>query len=317
MVCLPSAWSKSNAGKMYWTEAGASDEFIGSVQRADLDGSNVDVLIDGMVGQMGFPLGIALDLAGGKMYWVTQGGGHTSGLVQRANLDGSGLETLIATGESRGIALDLDGRKMYWTRPPDILRADLEGSNVDELVHVDGYATDGIALDLGTGKMYWTEVSGKIRRADLDGTDVELVLADVFANGLALDVGQGKMYWTDCCAIKRANLDGSDVEVLVTGLFQALRLALDLDNGKVFWTEAGDFDAPGDGKIGRADLDGSNVEILISGLENPGGIALDPLGQGAVVPAVSRVGLLVLLALLLAASAVALLRRRSTASEQE
>ena len=59
------------------------------------------------VGVIG-PLGIALDLPGGRMYWVDQGAGK----ILRANLDGSNVEDLVTTGliGPYGIALDLRGQ---------------------------------------------------------------------------------------------------------------------------------------------------------------------------------------------------------------
>ena len=48
---------------MYWTDIGSS-----KIQRANLDGSNVeDLLTTPMVFA---PVGLALDVAGGKMYWT-------------------------------------------------------------------------------------------------------------------------------------------------------------------------------------------------------------------------------------------------------
>ena len=62
--------------------------------------------------------------------------------------------------------------------------------------------------------MYWTDAdTGKIQRANLDGTAVEdLVVGLDFPDSLTLDVPNGKMYWTDRSTVERANLDGSDVE---------------------------------------------------------------------------------------------------------
>ena len=82
------------AGQMYWTDAGSD-----KIQWANLDGSDVEDLVIGVDG----PLGIALDVAVGKMYWI----GY-SGKIQRANLDGSGIEDLVTGLDSpTGIALDL------------------------------------------------------------------------------------------------------------------------------------------------------------------------------------------------------------------
>ena len=49
------------AGKMYWTDVNTD-----KIQRANLDGTGVEDLVTGLSS----PVGIALDLPGGKMYWV-------------------------------------------------------------------------------------------------------------------------------------------------------------------------------------------------------------------------------------------------------
>ena len=46
---------------MYWTDTGTQE-----IRRADLDGMNSEQLLSGL----STPLGIALDVAGGKMYWT-------------------------------------------------------------------------------------------------------------------------------------------------------------------------------------------------------------------------------------------------------
>ena len=88
----------------------------------------------------------------------------------------------------------------------------------------------GLALDVDGGQMYWTELdSERIRRANLDGSDVETLVSGADnAYGLALDVDGGQMYWTeaDLGRIRRANLDGSDVETLVTSLEIPASIAL-------------------------------------------------------------------------------------------
>ena len=74
---------------MYWTNAGNFPNT--KIQRADLDGSNVEDLLVGFQ----TPHGIDLDLTSGKMYWTDNG---APGTVQRADLDGSNLQTLVAQG---------------------------------------------------------------------------------------------------------------------------------------------------------------------------------------------------------------------------
>ncbi|OGF54154.1 MAG: hypothetical protein A2Z21_07220 [Candidatus Fraserbacteria bacterium RBG_16_55_9] len=56
-----------------------------------------------------------------------------------------------------------------------------------------------IALDLAQGKLYWAEsFGGKIRRANLNGTDVEDILTGLDGPaGLELDLAAGMVYWTE------------------------------------------------------------------------------------------------------------------------
>ena len=260
---------------IYWTDWG-----VDKIQRANLDGSNVeDLVTSGLTA----PWGIALDIAGGKMYWTDV----FTDKIQRANLDGSNVEDLVTSGliGPQDIALDIAGDKMYW---PDwgtdkIQRANLDGSNVEDLVTSGLRGPWGIALDIAGGKMYWTDVfTDKIQRANLDGSNVE----DLVTSGLrspqciALDIVGGKMYWTDLGTdkIQRANLDGSNVEDLITsGLSSPRGIALDIAGGKMYWTHM-DWNSATEeytnGKIQRANLNGTEVEDVITGLDKLADIAL-------------------------------------------
>ena len=258
--------------KMYWTVS----PFRGTnkIQRANLDGSNVEDLI---TTGLDWPNDIALDVGRGKMYWTDR----RTDKIQRANLDGSQVEDLITTGliGPVGIALDVGRGKMYWTGIRKIQRANLDGSQVEDFI-TGLRGPVGIALDVGRGKMYWTDWrTDKIHRANLDGSQVEDFITGLRGpEGIALDVGRGKMYWTDPWAdkIQRANLDGSQVEDLITRLSSPHGIALDVGRGKMYWTD----DATD--KIHRANLDGSQVEDLITtGLDRPHGIALDTQGTGS------------------------------------
>jgi sugar lactone lactonase YvrE len=251
--------------KIYWADMGTA-----KIQRADLDGTNVEDLVSSGLSS---PAGIALDASAGKMYWTDA----VTDKIQRANLDGSGVEDLVSSGleMAYGIALDVPAGKMYWTDwgLGTIRRADLDGSDTEVLIT--GLQTlDGITVDVSAGKMYWASVmAGKIQRADLDGSDVEDLIysAGTTPAMVALDLSGGKMYWTDYMGgkIRRADLDGSDVEDLITsGLVYPAGITLDVSAGKMYWTNQGTA------KIQRADLDGSNVVDLVTGLGNPAGTVL-------------------------------------------
>ena len=112
---------------------------------------------------------------------------------------------------------------MYWTNPGagKIQRANLSGSNVEDLVTSGLSSPTGLALDVAGGKIYWTDRgTDRIQRANLSGSGVEdLVTSGLNTpSGLALDVAGGKMYWADTGTnkVQRANLNGSGIEDLLT-----------------------------------------------------------------------------------------------------
>ena len=247
---LPEIGAPVTPAKIYWTDAGAA-----KIQRADLDGTNIEGLIaTGLTS----PRGLDLDLTAEKMYWIDNGTNPKK--IQRADLDGTNIEDLVSNGLTNpiGFALDVAAGKMYWTDPgaDKVQRANLDGSSVEDLVTTGLTNPRGMALDVAAGKMYWIDNgTKKVQRANLDGSSVEDLVTTGLTQpqGIALDVSAGKMYWVDrgTDKVQRANLDGSSVEDLVTtGLTNPIEIVLDVAAGKMLWT---DFDT---GKIQRADLDG-------------------------------------------------------------
>ena len=100
-------------GKMYWTVAYGPQS--GEIQRANLDGSKIEDIIAETVDDPGAHTitGIALDVAGEKMYWTNQ----SAGRIRRANLDGSNIEDLfIERLPIDGIALGISQS----TAPPPV-----------------------------------------------------------------------------------------------------------------------------------------------------------------------------------------------------
>jgi hypothetical protein len=88
-------------GKMYFNTQGAALGLPGTVNRANLDGSSVEMLVDRGITAVA---GLALELSGGKLYWSE----YTFGNIGRANLDGTEQEyILMPLGGPGKIALDL------------------------------------------------------------------------------------------------------------------------------------------------------------------------------------------------------------------
>ena len=114
-------------GKLYW-----SDREGMRIQRSNLDGSNIETLIETGHGdeerrdQSRWCVGIALDVARGKVYWTQKGGDNAGiGTIRRANLEvpkgqdpahRTDIETLFSgLLEPIDMDLDLTSRMLYWT----------------------------------------------------------------------------------------------------------------------------------------------------------------------------------------------------------
>ena len=253
--------------KVYWTNPEER-----AVRRSDLDGSNVEDVLTNLDPAPGE---IALDPEGGKLYWsLVYDPGYsyeTFGGLLRANLDGSEMEHVVERGEVVGFTLDLQGRRIYWTDARGtIQRADLDGSDVEDLFAPPVRAPYAVTLDAVGERIYWTDLlSGTVQRADVDGSEHE-VLVEGLDTPRGVCLGRDRVYWADGGAgkIQSARLDGSDLSDLATKRNHPDKLALDAVHGGVYWTERSAR------RIYRSDLDGSNFGgFAVVGY--PKGIALD------------------------------------------
>ncbi len=176
-----------SGGKIYWLDEGQD-----KIQRADLDGANVEDLITGLSND---PLDLAVDVSGGKIYWTYRYGEIK---IRRADFDGTNVEDLITvTGRSRPveIAIDVSGGKMYWfdEGQDKIQCANLDGTDIKNIA---SEVWDGdIALDVSGGKIYWADYyEDKIQRANLDGTNAEdVVIGLTDLSGIALSTSTGEV----------------------------------------------------------------------------------------------------------------------------
>ena len=136
-----------------------------------------------------------------------------------------------------------------------------------------------LAVDTANSKLYWGEKTGKqkgrIRRANLDGTNVQLVKALTSVPvDIALDTAGQKLYLINAWGkVQRMNFDGSNFQSnLVTNLEAPDHLALDVTGGKIYWTEQ---TSKTTGRIRRANLNGSNMELVKSLTSVPQGLDID------------------------------------------
>ena len=212
-------------------------------------------------------IGLAIDVAEGKLYWIERTSDKT-GRIRQANLDGSNVELVKElTSVPHGIALDAAGGKIYLTNSwGKVQRLNVDGLNFQTNLITGLENLKDIAVDVVNHKVYWTEQTdenaGRVRRADLAGSNVELVkeLNNV-PHGIAVNPSNGKLYLTNSRGkVQRFNLDGSNFERnFIVDLNSPQGIAVDVAEGKIYWTEKTG--------IRRASLDGTNIQDVVTGSE--------------------------------------------------
>ena len=162
----------------------------------------------------------------------------------------------------------------------------LDGSNFQPNFITGLKLPQNLVLDTTNRQLYWTEqtgkTSGKVQRANLDGSNVQLVKELTSApRGMTLDAVNRKLYLTNTWGkLQRMNLDGSNFQPnFITGLASPGQVAVDGIGGKLYWTEKG--------KLRRADLNGENIQDVITGLGELAdlGLGIDSVGEISVAAA--------------------------------
>jgi len=246
------------AGHLYWTNMGNPIANDGSIERANLDGSNVTHIVP--PGGTFTPKQLQLDEKNRKLYWCDREGMR----VMRANLDGSNVETLVDTseGDSRpgkdmkkwcvGIVLDVEAGKLYWTQKgPD---------------------------KAGQGRIFRANLEIPKGQTPANRKDIELLFENLPEPiDLELDLANRTIYWTDRGdaprgnTVNRAPMDAvqgngmNEPQILFGHLMEGIGIALDLKGGRMFLTDLG-------GSVYSANLDGSNKKMLLMAEGNLTGI---------------------------------------------
>jgi DNA-binding beta-propeller fold protein YncE len=185
---------EKKTGKLYWTDREGM-----RVMRANLDGSNIETLVDTSHGDtrpgqdLGkWCVGIAVDAEGGKFYWTQKGPANAGeGRIFRANIEipkgqspanRTDIELLYENlPEPIDLDFDLANRTLYWTDRGDPPRGNtvnrapmdpLSGNRKEpEILFTHLEEGIGLALDLKGGRMFITDYAGSLYSANLDGSN--------------------------------------------------------------------------------------------------------------------------------------------------
>jgi DNA-binding beta-propeller fold protein YncE len=190
---------EKKSAKLYWCDREGM-----RVMRANLDGSNIETLVDTSQGDQRpgpdatkWCVGVAVDVDGGKVYWTQKGPDNAGqGRLFRAGVElpagqtasnRADIEVLYdGLPEPIDLELDLNNRVIYWTDRGDPPRgntvnrapmdADAKGRPAPEIVLTHLMEGIGIALDLKGDRMFITDFGGNVFSARLDGSDKKVLL---------------------------------------------------------------------------------------------------------------------------------------------
>src|SRR5437773_8587862 len=200
---------EKKSGKLYWCDREGM-----RVMRSNLDGSDIETLVDTSTGdprpgsdQTKWCVGITVDPDRGQSYW-TQKGPDDAGKRRliRARIDIPIGETaatrtdieLLFDGlpEPIDLEVDLKNRFIYWTDRGDPPRgntvnrasidADFNKHPTPDILLTHLMEGIGIALDFKGNRMFLTDLAGTIYSAKLDGTEKKpLLVAQGNLTGIA------------------------------------------------------------------------------------------------------------------------------------
>jgi hypothetical protein len=184
---------EKKAGKLYWCDREGM-----RVMRANLDGSNIEILVDTSDGdarpgtdETKWCVGITVDPDRGQIYWTQKGPDDAGkGRIFRAKVDAprgqnatnrTDIELLFdGLPEPIDLELDLKNRLLYWTDRGDaplgntVNRAPLDGDfskrPAPDIILTHLMEGIGIALDFKGDRMFLTDLAGSVYSAHLDGS---------------------------------------------------------------------------------------------------------------------------------------------------
>ena len=248
---------------VYWSSSNLSTG--AALSKSTLTGTTQTTLLT--LGATANPRGMALDVAGNKLYYAD----FDQGTIVRANLDGTSATTIVSTGAGSGpygVVIDLVAQRLYWTEFGSGLlrRCQTDGSLVANVLSGLSNPTY-VTLDRASGTLYWIEAAAggqRIRKASTAGgavTNYALPLARyggiVFAPIGTLEAGSAEPVRAVALAPVWPNPSRDEVTI-----GYALPRASHV-------------------RINVADVQGRTVSTLVDGAESAGTHLIQWAGSGA------------------------------------
>ena len=163
----------STGGTIYWTSAS------GKIKSMATAGST---RVTNILQNLANPT--VLSVSNDYLYW-----GESFGRIRRVSLTADQKVPVdIATGLGKPMSIAITKGEIYWiehfsSRKGRLQRANLNGTQIEELKAFPGGVPIGIAVDDSDNKIYWTRSTGIIQRANLAGRSVTDVVTGLMRPG--------------------------------------------------------------------------------------------------------------------------------------
>lgn len=171
------------------------------------------------------------------------------------------------------------GERIYWSSssPFHFYSANLDGSEFTSVFGSTAGQPISVTIDPFAEKLYYSYIGGGTRRANLDGTNSEVIRSEDL-EWIKFDHHDRHFYWMkvngNAYDLMRSDPDGRNVErVLNFAASSIWNFELDTVNSALYWAAAGTTEF----SIGRIGFDGQR-QTLVSG-KRYSQVRLDPDGQ--------------------------------------
>jgi hypothetical protein len=222
-----------HAQSLFWLEGGTS-----TLRSADLATFTAESLSTGLSGAYG------IAASASAIYWTEP----NNKAIKVAYNGGPAISTLISSsGIPRGIVVD--GTFLYWTEAGTnrIRGANVNGSNVHDVLTTTVYSPGFLAMDFSTHTLYWLNESSPlktIKSCDITGNNVKTVVANISqAWSFAIDQSSHLIYWinTGADSLEKADYSGTLPAIPVKiagGVSHYTRgMAFDGAHANLYWSD--------------------------------------------------------------------------------